>query len=401
IAVTGTNGKTSIVHYLRQIWEFLGYKSATIGTVGDNQHSFSLGGLTTPPPTDLHLGIERIAKSGFTHLGVEASSHGISQYRLDAMMLKGAAFSNLSQDHLDYHQSLSQYWEAKRGLFSRVLQPGGFIVFPLGCQQSNDLTKLSKQRQLRCFAWDMNDANSRYDHAVINATLNQDGIGARLRLGGVEKQVVLKLYGAFQLENLMTAMLCAYALESSHLNQHALNEKATRILSCLDQIKPVVGRMQLAAKCINGALVVVDYAHTPDALKNALIALKKHFDQTGIKNNIAVMFGCGGNRDRLKRAQMGKIANEFADFVIVSDDNPRDEDPSAIRKEIMKECPKGIEVAGRREGIYQALKLLKDHDVLLIAGKGHEKIQIIGKNEIVFDDLETAKEMVALLDLKQ
>ncbi len=400
IAVTGTNGKTSVVHFLQQIWKQMGLNSASMGTVGEpfNKHSGNIShicmqGLTTPDPINLHQTLSELKQLDITHLALEASSHGIEQYRLDAMQLSGGVFTNFSQDHLDYHLTMEQYWLAKSALFSRLLDQNAFAVFANNTGQSNTLKQLCNERSIISWCWD--DAvhvNESTKHGIVSATATREGFDIIIRLNGIEQYLKLNLFGQFQLENIMSALLSA----------HALGASAQDVLQASNVLRSVRGRMEPVVRLANGALVIVDYAHSPEALQTALQSIAPHFicdkQNQQHKARISVVFGCGGNRDQSKRAQMGLIADTHADSIYITDDNPRYEDGAQIRKEILKTCPRAIEIANRREAIHVAMNNLASNDVLLIAGKGHETVQYVGSKVLPSDDREIARNVAIAIN---
>jgi UDP-N-acetylmuramoyl-L-alanyl-D-glutamate--2,6-diaminopimelate ligase len=377
-AVTGTSGKTSVVTFLRQIWEALGLKAASLGTLGlQPPRDDAPGSLTTPDPVALHRCLAALARDGFDHVALEASSHGLDQYRLDGVKVMAAAFTNLSRDHLDYHGSHASYLTAKSRLFKEVLQPEGTAVL------NADAPQLSVLRAL-CSA---------HGHRVITYGRAQD---ATLRLDGVEllpeAQVIdftydgsrqrkkLSLVGAFQAHNVLAALGLALVLGAD----------AAPAFDALEGLKGAPGRLERVANHPNGAPVFVDYSHKPGALQAVLEAVRPH-----ASGRVAVVFGCGGDRDAGKRPIMGRIAAKLADTVIVTDDNPRSEDPAAIRAAIMAEAKGAREIGDRRRAIETAVAELGPDDLLVIAGKGHERGQIVGDRVLPFDDAFVARDAVA------
>lgn len=379
-AVTGTNGKTSVATFARQIWTMLGHEAVNIGTTGVEGAWTAPVAHTTPEPITLHRLLAGAANAGITHAAMEASSHGLDQRRLDGVELRAAAFTNFSRDHLDYHPDEASYFAAKAGLFTRVLQEDGCAVINIDDPRGAQMAALAEARGQHVMTvghdrgCDLQLAGQRFDAAGQDVRLIWQGQPHQLRLG---------LIGGFQALNVAVATGLVLAC----------GDRAEDVFSCLSGLEPVRGRMQLAARRADGAPVFVDYAHTPDAIDTALRALRPH-----VMGRLVVVFGAGGDRDRGKRPLMGAIAAAAADVVYVTDDNPRSEDPVAIRAEIMQACPDAHEVPDRAEAILRAVDALGPGDALLIAGKGHETGQIVGDDVFPFDDAEQASVAVAALD---
>ena len=371
-AVTGTNGKTSVATFLRQIWSNLGEKAVSIGTIGLYGERFAEPGrLTTPDPVKLHESLQRVVDAGINHLAMEASSHGIEQYRLDGVKIKAAAFTNITRDHLDYHGTMNEYLLAKMRLFSEVVEDGGSVVVNADVPESKDVIEVAKSRGLNVFSYGHNGENIRL---VKRETVNNKQ-RLSLEVLGHSYEVMMPLPGAFQAEN----ALCALGLA---LSFGADVEKAVMALKHLEGVS---GRMECVGH-VNGADVYVDYAHTPDAMEHVLKALRPH-----TKNKLYVMFGCGGDRDAGKRPQMGRIAAEFSDQVIITDDNPRSEDAGEIRKQILAAATGAIEIGDRHLAIQDGIKGLREGDVIVLTGKGHEQGQYIGDEVLPFSDVIEAK----------
>jgi UDP-N-acetylmuramyl-tripeptide synthetase/UDP-N-acetylmuramoyl-tripeptide--D-alanyl-D-alanine ligase len=367
-AVTGTNGKTSVAAFVRQIWEAMGLKAASLGTVG----AVSPAGArpldhTTPDPVSLHRILADLKAEGVEHLALEASSHGLDQHRLDGVAIAAAAFTNITRDHLDYHKSFEAYFAAKLRLFTELAQPGAPAVIHAGQIEALDVAAAAHDRGLRVFTV----GRLGRDLKLVDA--ERDGFAQRLKLrfGGKTHQVLLPLAGEFQTANALVAagLVLSLGAEPQH------------VFPALAALKGARGRMELAAHAENGAPIFIDYAHTPDALHKALETLRPY-----AKGRLAVIFGCGGDRDRGKRAQMGAVAVALADRVIVTDDNPRSEDPAAIRREILSSAPGALEIGDRAAAIRAAIAALEAGDVLLIAGKGHETGQIVGGKTLPYSD---------------
>ena len=375
VAVTGTNGKTSTVDFLRQLWTLADRKAASLGTLGVIAEGFATGpGLTTPDPVALSDTLAALARAGVQHAALEASSHGLDQYRLDGVRLAAAAFTNLTRDHLDYHGSMDAYRAAKLRLFAALLPAGA----PAVASTALDATTLAALRDIaRARRLDLRSVGEGGSALpLLGVVPRPDGQILRLAAGQVVREVMLPLPGRFQADNALLAAALAQATGLSHP------------LDLLSRLCGVRGRMELAARLPNGAAVYVDYAHTPDALERLLTALRPH-----TQGRLHVVFGAGGDRDPGKRPMMGAAAARFADHVIVTDDNPRSERPAAIRAAILAACPGGIEVAGREAAIAAGLEALGPGDVLAVAGKGHEQGQVVGKTVLPFDDVAVVRRL--------
>jgi UDP-N-acetylmuramoyl-L-alanyl-D-glutamate--2,6-diaminopimelate ligase len=378
-AVTGTNGKTSTVHFLRQIWSRLGLGAASIGTlgvIGPDGETRRVGGLTTPDPVELHRLLKELAEAGVGHLALEASSHGLEQCRLDGVRLKAAAFTNLTRDHLDYHRDMDAYLAAKRRLFADLLPDGAAAVVRRGAPGSDEILAACRARGLKVVTY----GGSGADLELRAAQPSPGGQRLDLSLFGVKRTLDFPLVGLFQAENALAALGLALACGSD----------PARAAEALARLGGVPGRLEKAGASRSGAAVYVDYAHTPDALANVLAALRPH-----ARGRLAVVFGCGGERDAGKRAEMGRVAARLADAAIVTDDNPRGEDAAAIRRAILAACPGAAEIADRRQAIRAAVAALRAGDVLVLAGKGHERVQIVGAESRPFDDAVEARAALA------
>jgi len=383
-AVTGTNGKTSVVSFLRQIWNRLGHTAASAGTLGvrvtDRNGSHLPGleqasNLTTPDPVDLHRNLAKLAKGDVDRLAIEASSHGLDQYRLDGLKVKAAAFTNLSRDHLDYHLTTKAYEAAKRRLFSEILDDHGIAVINADDPAAGTFVQAASDRRLRTLDF----GRSGRDLALLATEALPNGLSLEISAFGTTQRAELSLIGSFQAMN----ALCAAGLAI------ALGEDAGVVLASLTDLQGVRGRMEMAGQTPRGGLVYVDYAHTPDALAHALSAIRPH-----ARGRVHVVFGCGGDRDPGKRAEMGAMATQHADVVTVTDDNPRTEDPKEIRKAALAACPGAKEIGDRRQAIADAMAGMADGDILLVAGKGHEQGQIVGDVIIPFDDVDVVAELL-------
>ena len=372
-AITGTNGKTSVATFTRQIWNTLGRKAASIGTLGIVGPGLEGGGgLTTPDPVELHRQLHELSQSGFQNIVLEASSHGLDQFRLDGVPVHAAAFTNLTRDHLDYHGSMKDYRRAKMRLFRDLLVPGGAMVVNAEVPEYPALMELAEERGFEFFAYGL----SKGDIRCRSMEATEDGWNLTLEVLGTEHAVAFPLVGSFQIENALAALGLAIACGAEY----------GRATETLEVLEGVPGRMEMVARLPSGARVIVDYAHTPDALKTVLTAARPH-----VARRLTVVFGCGGDRDKGKRPEMGAIAAELADSVVVTDDNPRHEDAGVIRKEIAAACPACVEVAGRRDAISVAISDLMEGDILIVAGKGHETVQIVGDDVIPFSDADVVR----------
>jgi UDP-N-acetylmuramyl-tripeptide synthetase len=376
VAVTGTNGKTSIAHFCRMIWQLMGEESASIGTIGviDRTDSFAASNnasLTTPDPVTLHRTLQELAGRGVTHLALEASSHGLDQYRLDGVRVQAAAFTNLSRDHLDYHHSFEAYLAAKMHLFDRVMAPHGVVVLNADCDYYAQTAAICHARQHRIISYGYAGKQLR----LLSTQPTAAGQVIDAEIEGQRVQLHSKLVGEFQAGNLLAALGLV-------IGAGGARDKA---LAVLEQLPSVPGRMEHVSNATCPGQIFVDYSHTPDALEKALLSLRPHTER-----RLVVIMGCGGDRDKGKRPLMGEIAARYADHVIVTDDNPRSEDPAIIRAEVMQGCPNADNIGNRHEAITQAVAQLQAGDVLLIAGKGHEKTQIMDGKVIAFDDVAVA-----------
>jgi UDP-N-acetylmuramoyl-L-alanyl-D-glutamate--2,6-diaminopimelate ligase len=368
-AVTGTSGKTSVTAFTRQIWAALGCEAASIGTVGlVSRRREVYGSLTTPDPVALHRELDALAQEGVTHLAIEASSHGLDQHRLDGVQIAAGGFTNISRDHLDYHASMADYLAAKLRLFTDLVERRGAAVINVDHEHADAVVSCVKQRRLRLLTVGRKGAGIRLLENAI------DGFAQTLHAvhAGNDYRLRLPLVGDFQIEN---ALLAAGLVI-------ATGGEPAATFAALAQLKGAKGRLELVGEK-NGASIFVDYAHKPDALAKALDALRPY--ATG---RLVVVFGAGGDRDPGKRPMMGRIAAEKADRVVITDDNPRSEQAAAIRAAILRAAPGAVEIGDRGEAIGTAIAELRCGDVLLIAGKGHETGQIVGKQVLPFSDHE-------------
>lgn len=377
VAVTGTNGKTSVASFVRQLWLTAGHKAASIGTLGVQSSSGDRpGALTTPDPVTLHRLAAELQAEGIEHLAVEASSHGLDQRRLDGLAIKAAAFTNLSRDHFDYHGSPEAYLAAKARLFEAVLPPGGAAVLNADVPEFPLLAGIARARGQEIL--DYGRGGTRL--GLVAQTPHARGQRLELVVDGRAATVESGLVGAFQAWNLLAALGLALAT----------GVEREVALAGLGRVVGAAGRMQLVGLSAQGAPVYVDYAHTPDALEKVLRALRPH-----APGRLWVVFGCGGDRDPGKRPLMGAVAARCADRVVVTDDNPRGEDPAAIRSAILAACPGALEIGDRAQAIARAVGALERGDLLVVAGKGHETGQIVAGTVLPFDDREVVRAVLA------
>jgi len=367
VAVTGTAGKSSVADFTRQIFSKAGLRAASLGTIGiTREDRIDYGALTTPDPVSLHQILQELCDEGITHLAMEASSHGLDQKRLDGVRLNAAAFTNLGHDHLDYHGTREAYLAAKMRLFDVLLPAGSKAVINADCDDAEAVTAVAQKRGLDILSVGRNG------EALSLKAARREGFDQRLTLsfGGQTHEILLPLAGEFQISNALVSAGLALATGVS----------VEHVLEALSSLKGVRGRLERVG-VKNGGLIIIDYAHKPDALKAALEAMRPF-----AQGRLICVFGCGGDRDKEKRGLMGAIAHQLSDVVIVTDDNPRSEDPALIRKSILATAPGALEIGDRAAAIEKGLALLQKGDVLVIAGKGHETGQIIGSTTNPFSD---------------
>ncbi len=379
-AVTGTSGKTSVAAFTRQIWQHLGLEAASIGTVGLVSPKRTVyGSLTTPEPIELHRQLDELAREGVTHLAFEASSHGLDQYRLDGVRVNAGAFTNLSRDHMDYHPDVAHYLAAKLRLFRDLVADGGAAVISADHDCSPEVIEVARQRKLLTITVGHNGDGAGEGIAVAATAI--DGFTQRLELvhRGRRYSIHLPLVGEFQIENAVVAAGLAIGTGSA----------PDEVFAALENLEGARGRLERVGEH-NGAPIFVDYAHKPDALAKALQALRPY-----ASGKLIVVFGAGGDRDAGKRPLMGAIATENADKVIVTDDNPRSENPATIRAAILAAAQGAAEIGDRAKAIANAIAGLAKGDVLLIAGKGHETGQIIGDRVLPFSDHDAVASALA------
>ena len=386
IAVTGTNGKTSVTDFCRQIWSFYGLKSASIGTLGirdtSEQYYHKIrNNLTTLDSSELNKQLSKLYDKQISYIALEASSHGINQNRLDGINFNGAVFTNLSHDHLDYHENMENYFSAKMKLFTEHLKDGTCVSINLDDQYGMELYNKIKTKNFKFVNFGFNE---KCELKLIQIKRIEKIWQLEILYKNKLYKTDIGLVGHFQIYNaLAAASICL-----------GLGLKQDSIFKSLSYLQTVPGRMQIVNHPLCKATIIVDYAHTPNALENAILAVKK----MNVSGKIYTLFGCGGERDHEKRSKMGEVAFKNSDFTIITDDNPRTEDPSLIRKSIINNNPIAIEIPGRDVAIKKAISFLKDDDVLIIAGKGHEQTQTIGIETLPFDDVSVVKNTLDRLD---
>jgi len=377
VAVTGTNGKTSTVEMTRQIWRMSGHRSASIGTLGVTTSDDQVKtGLTTPDIVTFLNNMAGLKRMGISHVAYEASSHGLDQHRAEGVPLAAAAFTNFSRDHLDYHATMDTYFEAKMRLFDELLPPGKPAVIWTDDPKSEAVIERARRR-----SHDVLTVGRKGDTIGL-ADQQPTALGQALTVehGGKSYKLVLPLIGAYQAANVLTAAALVLATGGAW--------EAT--FSAMQRVAPVRGRLERAVISRGGVPVYIDYAHTADALEAAIAALRPH-----VEGRLITVFGAGGDRDQGKRPEMGSVATRLSDVVIVTDDNPRSEDPARIRADIMAGAAGATEVPGRREAIAEAIRIAREGDIVLVAGKGHETGQIVGDKVLPFDDALVARECAA------
>jgi UDP-N-acetylmuramoyl-L-alanyl-D-glutamate--2,6-diaminopimelate ligase len=377
VAVTGTNGKTSTVEMTRQIWRMTGQRAASIGTLGVTTSDDQVKtGLTTPDIVTFLSNMAGLERMGITHVAYEASSHGLDQHRCEGVPLAAAAFTNFSRDHLDYHETMDAYFEAKMRLFEELLPAGAPAVVWTDDPKSDEVIERAEARGHKLLTVGRSGETIR----LVNQTPTPLGQALLLEHDERSLKLSLPLIGAYQAANVLVAAGLVMATGIGF----------DRVFSAMQRVAPVRGRLERAVISRDGVPVYIDYAHTPDALEAAIAALRPH-----VEGRLITVFGAGGDRDQGKRPQMGKVAVELSDVVIVTDDNPRSEDPARIRADIMAGASGATEVPGRREAIAEAIRIARDGDIVLVAGKGHETGQIIGDRVLPFDDALVARECAA------
>jgi len=389
VAVTGTNGKTSTVEMTRQIWRMCGERAASIGTLGVTTPDESIStGLTTPDIVTFLSNMSGLAREGVTHVAYEASSHGLSQYRNEGVPVSACAFTNFSRDHLDYHKDMEDYFAAKMRLFDEVVSEGAAAVIWHGGDDSEWTRRAIEHAQKRALR--VLTVGERGAFLRLAARMpTQLGQTLDVEYDGETRSIKLPLIGAYQAANALVAGALALATGAP----------ASQVFDAIGRLQPVRGRLERAAISAKGAPVYVDYAHTPDALEAAIAALRPHVD-TDKGGRLITVFGAGGDRDQGKRGPMGAAASAQSDVVIVTDDNPRGEDPAVIRAQVLAGAGENArDIGDRRTAIAAALAEAQASDIVLIAGKGHEQGQIIGSGEkmrvLPFDDVDVARQCAA------
>lgn len=384
ITITGTNGKTSTADFSRQLWALQNLKAASIGTLGvitNSSYHYRGQTLTTPDPVTLHHILTQLARHDVQHVAMEASSHGLSQYRLDGISIQAAGFTNLTRDHLDYHHDVKHYLEAKLRLFQHILPTGGIAAVNADMDPSV-LTEIKKTVLARKQELRLVGEQGKFLQLKSVTPLPH---GQECKIVTADKDefsVTIPLLGRYQIDNILLSMALT-AKDSKDI---------AKLVPLLPMLKGVRGRMERAAILPNGATIYVDYAHTPDALAHLLQSLRPH-----THNKLHIIFGAGGDRDSGKRPLMAQEAAKYADMLIITDDNPRTENPDLIRKAVKAGCPDALEIAGREEAIAQTIPQLQKGDILVVAGKGHEQGQIIGETAHPFDDVAIAQKYAGAL----
>ena len=377
VAVTGTNGKSSVADFFYQILNINKVPAASIGTLGILSKSYKKKtNLTTMDPLSLHENLEILAKNKINNVILEASSHGLEQRRLDNLNIKTGIFTNLSHDHLDYHHNIKSYFNSKMHLFKKLLNKKSKIITDETNKEFKIIKNIANKRKIKKITIGTNSGNIK----ILQNKYRENKQIVKISVNSKFFILEIPLIGYFQIKNLFMAILAASSC--------GLNQK--KIFNQVNKIKPVPGRLECVARLNNNSNIIVDFAHTPDALEQSLVALKKQF-----KKEIIIVFGCGGERDKKKRPIMGKIAKKYCRKIFITDDNPRNENPKKIRNAIMKGCKKlAVNIGNRKEAIKTAIKELGTNEILLVAGKGHEKIQDYGNRILNFSDKKVIKEII-------
>jgi len=383
IAITGTNGKTSVGVFLKQIWDFLGIKSASIGTLGVSESLESKFDMTTPDPLSLHNTLSDLKERGIDYVVLEASSHGLQQSRLDHVNITARAFTNLSRDHLDYHGTMEDYFLAKAILFKEGMKKKGTSVINIDTYYGRLMKIIAESNGIKVSTVGQLD-NSKF--RILKKMVHGSGQFVSVLYNEKIYNFSINLIGSYQVENIV--MAASLAIE--------VGADADEVFAALPALVAPRGRLELVKEMKNGAKVFIDYAHSPEALKTMLLAIRQH-----TPGNLFLVFGAGGDRDRGKRKIMGEIADQYADEIFVTDDNPRNEEPHIIREEIREMCRRSYNIADRAEAIFIAISKLKHGDNLVIAGKGHETGQVISGAIYPFNDLEQASMSIELLEKQE
>ena len=381
VAITGTNGKSSVASFTRQLWQIMGKEAINLGTTGVEGSYEAPLAHTTPEPITLHRALSEAAAAGVTHGAMEASSHGLEQRRLDGVILTAAAFTNFTQDHLDYHGTFEAYFDAKARLFGEVLAQEGTAVINMDDPRGADMAGIAEERGHNILT--VGRFARELDFKIEAQRFDATGQDIRVAFGGGVFTARMNLIGGFQAENVLVAAALTVATGGS----------VREAFAAMPHLETVRGRMQHAATRENGGTVFVDYAHTPDAVATALKAIRPH-----VIGRLICVLGAGGDRDAGKRPLMGEAAAKHADVIFVTDDNPRSEDSELIRRAVMQGCPEATEVADRAEAILRAVDAIGPGDTAIILGKGHETGQIVGETVLPFDDVEQASIAVAALE---
>jgi UDP-N-acetylmuramoyl-L-alanyl-D-glutamate--2,6-diaminopimelate ligase len=375
-AVTGTNGKTSVAFFTQQIWSHMGLKAGSVGTLGIHAEGYDKATeLTTPDPVVIHQALKELSDLDVSHVVFEASSHGLDQYRLEGVDISAAAFTNLTHDHLDYHETVEEYFNAKKRLFSELLPSQKTAVLNVDCPIVRDVCQICEERGHRIITVGRHDGDIR----LLDQRSSPSGQEITVSYQSEIYDILLPLVGNFQASNALMALGLVIGCGGD----------VKKAFNALAYLRPVRGRMEQAGRHPNGGCIYVDYAHTPDALETVLKSLKAH-----VRGKLSVVFGCGGDRDKAKRKVMGEIAEQLSDRVYVTDDNPRSEFPIEIRREIMQGCPKGVDAGERAGAIRKAVLDMEEGDILLVAGKGHEQGQTIGDTVYEFDDVTVVRSAI-------
>ena len=381
IAVTGTNGKSSVSDFYFQLLKLNKIKVASIGTLGVKSKNIRRNlQNTTIDPIRMGQILSKLKSQKINNVIMEASSHGLTQHRLDGLKFSSGIFTNLSQDHLDYHKNLKDYFKAKQYLFENLIRKKGNVITDETLPEFKRIKKIAISRKLKLQVLN----NSKNQFQILSHSYRGEKQILKIRYYNLTREINLNLIGKIQLKNILMAIIAA---KNSNIS-------LIKILNVLSQLKPIDGRLEKIGKIKNRSKVILDYAHTPDALRICLSNLKEQFPN----KKIILLFGCGGNRDQNKRFKMGKIACDYSNEIYLTDDNPRFEDPRKIRDDIKK----GIqdtsikEIPDRKKAISQAIKNLNTGDILLVAGKGHEKTQDFGKRKIYFSDKKIILDCIKL-----
>ncbi len=381
VGITGTSGKTSVAEFTRQTIQKLGFDSASIGTLGVNFENSHLkeDTLTMRELTDLHEKLNYLKKEkNIDYVAMEFTSQGLHQRRAAGVQVEVAAFNNISPEHLDYHKTMEEYLNQKLRIFTEVLKKGGIAVLNADIPEFEKIKNVCSQEGHKILSYGYNG-----DIKILNIATHFQGQSIEFEYKNKKYILNTPFIGKFQAMNLLAALAIAISLN--------IGPSIEKIIKALENIKQAEGRMELAGIKKNGAAIYIDFAHKPDALKQVLETMREHISNDK-EARIAILFGCGGDRDKTKRSVMGKIANDLADMVFVTDDNPRTEDAAVIRSEIAAACPKAYNIGDREKAIQEAIKILKPKDILILAGKGHEKYTIIEKEQLPFDEFKIVQD---------